>query len=199
MLVPDPSLMAFFPQKTGAKWTYMGMAEYDHRMTLNKITKSPLQLIYKISGKVGDPSGGATKRKLDFRLEYQFTKKAVYEKIIEADTPFPHRIKNLKLLALPITKGATWRQTVMINSKPAMIKAEILEKKIDPKYKREMVRVRYRVPMAGMPNNTYEEIREFVKGIGVTHFEKTFGPQTHERFNYNLSKFEVPGQPVQTF
>lgn len=189
---PSPIIMSYFPMRAGTKWIYHGFAEYDHQMTLRTIRREPRRIVQRITGQVGDPSGGESKRNFNFRLEYVFAKNTVTERILMADTPFPHRIKNLKLLSLPLRKGTKWSQTVTMNGKPTVLTAEIIAVARDTRLKREKITVRYRMPMKGMPQGIYEEERDFVKGMGVTRFEKTFGPRPEERFNYALFRLMIP-------
>jgi hypothetical protein len=199
IIQPSARLLTYLPKTVGTKWTYFGMAEYSHTMTLQAVVRSPRQTVFRVMGKVADMSGGASKKNFNFQLEYTVNKDAIYEKVVQSDTPFPHQLKLLKLLALPIKKGTTWTQPIVINSKPAIVKAQILEVKMDNTLKRERVKVVYRVPMKGMPKGIYEETREFLSGVGVYSFEKTFGPKLTDRFNYRLRKFEIPRQGVVNF
>lgn len=191
---PASALTAYFPQQKGTTWFYEGFAEYAHRMTLVSRTENgpSFLLEHQIAGQVADMSDGESKRNFKFRIQYLFTPDSVYERIIQSDTPFPHRIKNLQLLTLPLTKGRRWRQKVTVDHKRVELTAEIIKvehKKIFNQ-RVDTVTVRYRVPMKNMPGGVYEEIRVFAKGLGVYSFENTFGPNAVERFNYTLRRVE---------
>lgn len=190
------SLQSYFPQKIGTSWIVNGMAEYGHRMVLTSVRKDQRQkkTIHDIIGNVDDMSDGESKRNFHFRLRYTFTSNAVQEEVLEADTPFPHTFKKLTLLQQPIRKGARWQQTVTVKGKRAVLRGEILGIQRDPTQKTNVIRVRYRVPMAGMPNGTYEEIREYRQGDGIYRFEKTFGPNESDIFNYALWKVIPPAE-----
>lgn len=190
------SLTSYFPQKVGTSWIYEGFAEYGHRMVLTSITKDPQhkRSIREISGSVADMSDGESKRNFHFKLRYIFTPIAIQEEVLESDTPFPHTVKNITLLKLPIRKGARWRQNVVMNGKSSILRAVITDIRTEPSIKAKVVRVRYRMPMTGMPNGIYEEVREFAKGIGVYRFEKTFGPNTTDRFNYAFRELIPPAK-----
>jgi hypothetical protein len=191
---PASALTAYFPQQKGTTWFYEGFAEYAHRMTLVSRTdnrRSSL-MYHQIAGQVADMSDGASKRNFNFRIQYLFTRSSIYERIIQSDTPFPHRIKNLQLLTLPLKKGGSWRQKMTVDGKRVELKAEIMKverKKIFDK-PIDTVTVRYRVPMKNMPGGVYEEIRVFARGLGVYSFKNTFGPNEGEWFNYILQWVE---------
>ena len=188
------SLLAYFPQQIGTVWAYNGFAEYSHQMKLDSIVEMEKRkrIILEITGNVGDPSGGESIRDFDFKIRYIITSTTVYENIVQADTPFPHILKNVAVLKLPIRKGAKWQQTVTIDGKEQVLRAEIIEVRTDRLINGQNVRVRYRVPIEGMPNGVYEEIREFGHGIGIVWFEKTFGVRPTERFSYVLYKVTKP-------
>lgn len=192
---PAPLLAAFFPQQKGVTWFYEGFAEYAHQMTLisRADNRRNARILQQITGRVADISEGESRRNFNFRIQYLFTPTSVFERIIQADTPFPHRIKNPRLLTLPLKKGRRWRQQVTVDGKKAELTAEII--KVEPKKifakPVDTVTVRYRVPMKNMPGGVYEEIRVFAKGLGVYSFENTFGPNEGERFNYILRRVEM--------
>lgn len=192
-VTPSKVLLAYFPQRPKTEWIYEGFAEYGHHMTLNQVagSRDGRRIFHYISGQVDDPSGGESTRDFHFKIRYTFTRNAVYETIVASDTPFPHRIPNLKLLTLPLRKGAKWTQTVTVGGKKAILQAKILDFRTKPAVGR-IVTVRYRVPMTGMPNNVYEEIREFVWGKGVYRFEKTFDPEPQNRLEYILREVKMP-------
>jgi len=114
---PPVALTQLFPQSVGKKWTYEGFAEYRDTRSLLSIqkpkNKSSILEVMNFSGKVADLSGGGSKRNYNFHLRYLFSKNSVYEEILQADTPFPHQIHCLKILTLPIKKGATWQQQII--------------------------------------------------------------------------------------
>ncbi len=192
---PAPALLAYFPQKAGTTWSYEGYAEYASRMNLNSVVKKadPKKIYHYISGAVEDVSSGESSRNFRFKLRYTFTSNSVFENIQEADTPFPHTLKNVELLRLPLKKGAKWTQAHRIKGQKRLLEALILDIRTEKAIRSEIIRVRYRIPMAGMPNGIYEEIREFAKGMGVYRFEKTFlGSNPANRFNYSLRTLKTP-------
>jgi hypothetical protein len=193
---PAIQLISYFPQKVGTVWEYNGMAEYASKMRLESKKRSGLaaRMTHLIGGQVADMSGGESKANFNFKIAYQFTPISVYEKIIFAGRPFPHTIKYLRMLAMPLDKGRTWQQQIIVDGKPAILKAEIIntgQEKILNRL-RKTVTVRYRVPMAGMPQGIYEEIRLFAQGLGVVRFEKTFDSNPNNRFNYFLFALKIP-------
>ena len=191
---PPLVLLSFFPQKPKTEWIYQGFAEYGHRMALNSVVRSRdgSRIVHHISGRVEDMSGGESTRNFHFKLRYTFTRNAVYETLVSADTPFPHRIQNLKLLTLPLRKGVKWTQKVTMGGKKSTLRAEVMDYGARPDLGSKIVKVRYRVPMAGMPNGIYEEIREFAWRKGVYRFEKTFDPDPAIRFQYILREVKIP-------
>ena len=189
---PPVTLTKFFPRNVGTKWTYEGFAEYRDTRSLLRIqkpkNKSSILEIMNFSGKVADLSDGESKRNFNFRLRYLFTINSVYEEIIQADTPFPHQIRSLQMLTLPLEKGATWQQQITQNKQSKKLQAQILELRTENG--KQIVKVRYHVPMQGMPQGVYEEIREFTTGMGLTYFEKTFDENSENRFQYRLYELQ---------
>ncbi|MGE5530073.1 MAG: hypothetical protein ACM3X6_13165 [Patescibacteria group bacterium] len=183
----SPEILAFFPQEQGTRWRYTGFAEYAHDMELRSISRGRRTVVHHIRGQVEDVSGGESTKNSRFRLDLVFTAKEVTERILEADTPFPHRLDGLILLRLPLKPKTTWRQRVRAKGRSVTATAEILGLEMDGKGSRpQAVTVRYRAPMAGMPGGVYEEIRVFRRGTGVATFQNTFGANEGEIFNYTL-------------
>ncbi|HOJ76673.1 MAG TPA: hypothetical protein PLZ08_02020 [Bacillota bacterium] len=185
------TLLELFPQRRNTEWIYEGFAEYGHRMKLVRISRIPNRIIHHIDGEVADLSGGESPRNFKFKVRYLFTGNTVSEQIIAADTPFPHTIKNLVLLKLPLKKGNKWQQIIVKDGKRSTLNAEIIKVGWDNLVKQNVLTVRYRVPMAGMPNGVYEEYRKFVKGKGVYSFEKTFGKNPSDIFGYQLREIKI--------
>lgn len=186
-------IQSFFQQEIGTSWVYEGFAEYGHRMVLTSSKRAAWRnrRVKEISGNVADMSDGESLRDFSFKLRYILTPNAVQEEIVSADTPFPHTIPKLTILKRPLRKGARWRQTVKIQGKKAVLRAEILDLQTDPSHR---IRVRYRVPMEGMPDGVYEEIREFSPDMGIYRLEKTFGPNASDRFNYEFRALIKPAR-----
>lgn len=187
---PSEQLLSFFPKITGTVWEYDGMAEYGSRMTLisQRNQAEPPRTIYRLEGDVADMSDGESTANFHYELKYHFTSDSVYEEILESGLPFPHCIPYLRMLALPLEKGNRWEQEVTVDNQSRKLTAEIIEVGSEHVFGQDTqtVTVRYRLPMANMPDGIYEEIRVFAKGYGVLRFEKTFGPNETDRFNYFL-------------
>ncbi|MGE5551973.1 MAG: hypothetical protein ACM3ZC_15790 [Bacteroidota bacterium] len=181
-------LLAVFPQRVGTVWRYDGYAEYGHEMQLRAVRRSAGKVVHEITGAVADVSSGESTRDFRFALQYVFHPDEVRERILRADTPFPHRLGDLVLLRLPLKQGSSWRQTVRAGGRAKSVQAVILAAG-ERDGAREYT-VRYRTPMAGKPGGVYEEIRVFRAGVGVVWFENTFGSSPEERFNYALFAME---------
>ncbi len=180
-------LAGIFPQRIGYEWFYSGFAEYGHRMKLDNIsgnTDNPEILVYEVSGEVDDPSGGEAPGDFGLELEYRITSDTVLERIIRGEK-LAHMFKELQLLKLPLESGSRWEQTVESSGKEVVLTAEILsaEKKEDGP---DVYKVRYSVPMEGMPDGIYIEERTFTEGVGVTSFARTLGEDYDFMFEYSI-------------
>lgn len=191
---PSSEILAFFPQEPYTVWFADGYAEYGHRMTIDAVDSSGISnRIHYISGWVEDVSSGESTRSFYFKLSLNFTPTALRETVIQADTPFPHKVPAMTLLQLPLTKGARWEETVTVMQKKEVLKAEIIDARTDPATKLRVLEVRYQVPMINMPGGIYEEVREYVQGKGIVRLENTFGPEPGSRFNYALREIDPSG------
>lgn len=195
---PSSQLLAYFPKSMGTVWEYDGMAEYSSQMTLTaqQSQAEPPRKSYRLEGDVADMSDGESTANFHFELMYHFTPDSVYEEVLEAGSPFPHSLKYLRILALPLEEGHSWEEEITVNHESQRLKAEIIAVGSENIFGRntQTVTVRYRVPMANMPNGIYEEVRVFAKGYGVYRFEKTFGPNETDRFNYFLRAMQYPSK-----
>jgi hypothetical protein len=178
-------LLQMFPSRVGTEWIYNGFAEYGHQMRLdavNIMNSSTLQ--YLITGEVADMSGGAEGTgDYSLLLEYRFTAQAVREVFVKGEK-VPHKIKEFDILRLPLEKGNTWTQKVVITGKETELKAEIMEAGKDPASGAKVVKVDYTAPMEGFPGGQYKESRTFREKEGLLHFVNTYD-ETIE-FNYGL-------------
>ena len=179
-------LVEIFPQKIGYEWFYSGFAEYGHRMRLDNIsgsTESSEVLVYEISGEVDDPSGGEAPGDFSLEMEYVITKDTVTEKIIRGEKLI-HVFRELELLKLPLQAGTKWQQKVEINGKEQELTAEILSAEAEEEEGPVIYRVRYTVPMEGMPDGIYVEERAFAEGTGLIHYARTLGEEYDFMFEY---------------
>lgn len=180
-------LLKMLPDKVGAEWKYNGFAEYGHSMKLDSISNALAdeKAHFLISGKVDDMSDGEAKGDFDINLEYVVSKDGIRE-IIKKGEKMPHKISEFDVLRYPLTKGNTWTQQVSINGCTTELKAEIIEIGASSDNSKT-VKVQYTANVAGMPNDTYKEVRIFEEGKGLVTFENTFDKDID--FNYNLYKF----------
>ena len=181
-------LVEIFPQKIGYEWIYSGFAEYGHRMRLDNIsgsTESSEVLVYEISGEVYDPSGGEASGDFSLEMEYVITKDTVTERIIKGEKLI-HVFRELELLKLPLQTGTKWQQKVEVNGKEQVLTAEILSAEAEEEQGPVIYKVRYTVPMEGMPDGLYVEERTFAEGKGVIHYARTLGKEYDFMFEYYL-------------
>lgn len=180
-------LLKMLPDKVGAEWVYNGFAEYGHKMKIDSISNALAdeKAHFLISGKVDDMSDGEAKGDFDINLEYVVSKDGIRE-IIKKGEKMPHKISEFDVLRYPLTKGNTWTQQVSINGSSTELKAEIIEigKSSDNS---KTIKVQYTAKVAGMPNDTYKEVRTFEEGKGLVSFENTFDKDID--FSYSLYKF----------
>ncbi|MDD2574190.1 MAG: hypothetical protein WCS98_05195 [Bacillota bacterium] len=179
-------LVDIFPRQIGHEWFYSGFAEYGHRMKLDNIsgsTDSPEVLVYEISGEVDDPSDGEATGDFGLELEYVITKDTVTERINRGEKLI-HVFQELQLLRLPLEPGTKWKQKVDTDGEEAVLTAEILSAEIEEEEGPVVYRVRYSVPMEGMPEGTFIEERAFAEGAGLVYYARTLGEEYDFMFEY---------------
>jgi hypothetical protein len=146
-------------------------------------------------GEFGATVGDRFDRKGSFQLAYVFSGQEIREKILRADPGFPHRIPDLILIRLPLSKGNKWTQQVNLAGKTASLTAEITDV-VQPRNGITRYTVRYRVPMDEAAGKVYEETRHIQQGMGVTRFvnnsETTGGKQT----TYEIVQLRLPSDPI---
>jgi hypothetical protein len=187
-------ILDFFPERIGTTWIYEGTAEHHHTQTLRSVSRlhRPEGIRLMVAGEVRDASDGESKADFRFEMEYESTSDEVYENLRRSDTPFPHMLRRLLILKRPLRPGASWTQTVRIDSKEETLIAEVIGAREPALRQKGSVTVRYRAPMAGMPGGCYEEIREFEEGRGIVRFERTMGPGPAARIMYSLRDRKKP-------
>lgn len=181
-------LVEIFPQEIGYEWIYSGFAEYGHRMRLDNIsgsTENPEVLVYEISGEVYDPSGGEAPGDFGLEMEYVITKDTVTERIIKGEKLI-HVFRELELLKLPLQAGTKWQQKVETSGGEQVLTAEILSAEAEKEEGPVIYKVRYTVPMEGMPDGIYVEERAFAEGTGVIHYARTLGEEYDFMFEYYI-------------
>ncbi len=196
-------LVDLFPQRIGYEWFYSGFAEYSHRMELNSIysdMNAPETLVYKISGTVDDVSDGEGSGDFGLELEYIITEDTVTERIIRGEK-LPNMFNEIKILKLPLEIGSKWEQEVNVDGKKATMVSDILPLDMEDSTEDGMdngmdndtdddedgptiYRVRYSVPMEGMPDGVYVEERAFAKGKGIIYYARTLGEEYDSMFRY---------------
>lgn len=176
-------VMSYFPDNEGFTWTYLGFAEYGHKMSIDRITntKSPGNVVYEISGAVFDMSDGQSGRDFSFELGYIFTQEDVRERILHKDV-FPHRIDGLVMLKAPVKEEQKWSFRAEDGSE---VDARITRTGKDLDDDLAYCEVEYTTPDASMPDGLYRETRVFKKGLGVVVFKSTILPDVE--FNYSLT------------
>ncbi|MDF2547996.1 MAG: LysM domain protein [Anaerosolibacter sp.] len=191
--VPAEALLEMLPTETGDQYFYNGFAEYGHIQQIDRIDEEEGKRIYHVVGMVDDPSGGEATGDFTLEMQYVVDGEKITEKILQGQK-LPHKIPELEVLRLPLEEGNQWEQKMLINGTEETLKAEIESVDIDPQDKRDTYTVVYTVPMAGMPNDTYKEIRTYKKGVGLYHFESTLGKEYDFMFNYTLGLIEKKQQ-----
>jgi hypothetical protein len=181
-------LVDIFPERIGYEWHYSGFAEYAHYMRLDNIsgnTGNTEILVYEISGEVDDPSGGEAPGDFGLEMEYRITSDTVTESIIRGEKLI-HVFEELQLLKLPLETGNRWEQTVETDEGEAVLTAEVLSAEPEEEEGPTVYRVRYSVPMEGMPDGVYIEERAFTEGVGVTYYARTLGDEYDFLFEYYI-------------
>lgn len=186
---PAKELVEMLPLKAGDQYFYNGFAEYGHLQRIDRIDEEAEKKIYHITGMVDDPSGGEATGDFTLEMQYVVDAEKITEKILQGQK-LPHKIPELEVLRMPLEKGNRWEQKMLMNGKEETLQAVIESVDVDPQDKIETYTVVYTVPMAGMPEDTYKEIRTYKKGVGLYHFESTLGKEYDFMFNYTLGLIE---------
>lgn len=175
----DSELKLFLPNTVGYTWNYWGFAEYDHQMRLDSIQKRGISTLYRITGEVGDPSGGEAQRDRSLSITYTVGGGAwVQEKTEQAmmDSEFDR----LEILRGPIVEGTTWTQ----RQADKQGRMRTLDCKIE-EIRHETQRV-LTVSYRDRDSDYYEK-RTITQGIGITMVEKLWmSPDGNFEIGYQL-------------
>ena len=171
----NEELKKLFPDKAGYHWIYSGFAEYGHALDLNSVlSEQNGETVYRLSGAVGDPSGGEAKGDFSLSVEYVISKGSLIQKITGEkmmDT-FPQ----MELLRSPLKPETQWEQKVKDRAgKEYELVCTIISVNEDNGNK--VYSVRYK----DKKSDFYEK-RVFKEKTGVIEFEKIWqskeGPVT---------------------
>jgi hypothetical protein len=172
-------LLALMPSASGFEWKYSGFSGYDHQMKIDAIERQVGTVRLTISGMVGDPSGGESKRDHSLRITYTvangvWTQEKVEEAMLDSE------FDRLEILRGPIRVGTTWTQTqVDKEGRRRTLESTIAEITEEPA--RTLV-VYYRER-----GSEYFERRRIVEGVGVVGFEKLWmSPEGNFEIGYYL-------------
>ncbi len=180
-------MVDIFPRRIGHEWFYSGFAEYSHRMRLDSIhgnTDNTETLVYKVSGMVDDVSDGEASGDFSFELEYIITKDTVIERIIRGEK-LPNMFNEMQILKLPLETGAKWEQKIDIDGEEMIMIAEVLSAELEKEIGTILYKMRYSVPMPGMPRGIYTEERAFAKGKGLIYYSRTLEEESGLMFQYS--------------
>jgi len=172
-------LLALLPSAVGFEWKYHGFSGYDHQMKLDAIERQVGTTRLTISGMVGDPSGGESKRDHSLRITYTVADGVwMQEKTEEAmmDSEFDR----LEILRGPVRVGATWTQ-IQVDGQGRRRTLDSTIAEINEAPARTLV-VYYRER-----GSEYFERRRIVEGLGIVGVEKLWmSPDGNFEIGYYL-------------
>jgi hypothetical protein len=162
------------PAAVGYHWMYEGFAEYSHEMTLDAIEHSGTTTVYRISGEVGDPSGGESQADHSLSIVYTL-QPGVWVQQAQGQLLMDSEFSRLELLRGPLAEGTQWTQTVAGASGEPITLVCTIESVVNGGDGGAVYTVAYR-----QQNSDYYERREIAEGRGVIAFEKLYVSESGE-------------------
>ncbi|MFP4698493.1 MAG: S-layer homology domain-containing protein [Eubacteriales bacterium] len=168
------------PKYNNFTWTYFGLAEYGHNMSISSITKSEESTHYYIQGNVHDMSGGESDSEFSLQLEYIVNTDSIIQ-IKEEETMLDSNFDQLELIRGPLEEGTTWSQEVEEEDGSTTI-LECSITNVEASNNGKVFAVLYEDT-----NSPYYEKREIQEGIGVISLEKLMFTQEGETYKAGYS------------
>ena len=176
----DKELANIFPQKEKTTASYIGLAEYGHKVTIKDIKTRFTVKTYKIEGYIDDARGeDINKRK--FKVTYTIKKDEVKEVVVNndefrlkgKDDTINSILPNQIILKTPLKVGTSWKQTFTYKGKDYKATTKIIKvlevKKNHKQYTTKLVV--NNIP--GFFDNKYTEERTYETGKGLISFKNT--------------------------
>lgn len=168
------------PQEVNYSWSYFGIAEYGHEMTVRAIEETPHNTYYYMDGNVFDASGGESDRDFSLSLLYVVDDNVLIQ-VQEEEMMLDSDFGRLELIRAPLEQGNTWRQ-ILINEYGSPVTFETTITEVKTENGQNIYTVRYEDPYT-----SYYEVREIKEGVGVVSYEKLIIDD--ETGNYVVSYF----------
>ncbi len=162
------ALSGLLPSADGYQWAYSGFAEYSHVMTLDSMTDEAARRIYRISGTVGDPSGGARTADYTINMQYVIEQNRLVQVKAE-QTMMDSKFNRLTLIETPLVAGTYWTEKVADKTGSVRDIYSQITKVTKTADGLNQYTVRYKDR-----NSAYYEQRVIREGTGVVSFEKLF-------------------------
>jgi len=162
----NEELKALLPGEPGYVWRYFGFAEYSHEMTLDEILESSDELIYRVSGTVGDPSGGESQKDLSLNLEY-FIREGKLIQVKREEAMMDSKFDRLTLIQTPLKEGTTWTESVEDQDGVSREVTGTINEVSDTEPRTYTVRYEE-------TGSDYYEERQFRQGTGLVRFTTVF-------------------------
>lgn len=178
-------LIALLPAEEGYSWIYNGFAEYGHQMTLDTIKPDDIagSLVYEISGKVDDASGGESNKDYWMSITYIITDDTIVQEC-SGEMLMDRKFEQIEIIKLPLTEDSIWEQIVIDKDGSSII----LECKIEDVTEQDSVKS-YSVSYKDK-NSDYFEERKIEEGRGVVFYEKLYIPDEGEAFEMGYYLYE---------
>ncbi len=176
--------MNLLPHFNNFRWTYHGIAEYGHDMSVSSIEVEEGTLHYFIEGNVHDASGGESEADYSLDLEYIAESTELVQRKTE-EMMMDSAFDEIQLITTPLEEGHTWSQEVQgEDGSPTILENTITQ--VETTDTGRVYTVRYEDT-----NSPYYEQREIQEGLGVISFEKWMeNEETGESYTVGYSSFE---------
>lgn len=147
------------------RWAYIGPSEYYHEMTIESITVTENQSIYKILGSVKEDTPGENLENFNIELYYEIDGDSI-KQTKTAKRMLDSEYDSITLIKTPLSAGTKWTEEVKdVNGKKQTIKAEII--KVTDSDEGRAYEVVYKNSATD-----YTESRKIMEGLGVIAFSK---------------------------
>ncbi|SHH17502.1 hypothetical protein [Tepidibacter thalassicus] len=169
-------LLKYFPSVEGTVLNYCGVLEYEQTLTLNNVIDNDKEIKLNFKGEILDQSEGEGLPKKDriLETEYIIGKNSVKEVQKNLNRRYSQSvIREQVVLKLPIEKGNTWNQKVVVDGKEYTAQTKITDVFKDDKNKSIVKTETVIKGIENYPENTYREIKIFKEGKGLVEFKNT--------------------------
>jgi hypothetical protein len=118
------------PRYKDFTWTYHGIAEYGHEMTVSSITKTDNEIYYSIDGRIYDASGGESGADYSLSLAYVVKSDRIVQ-VKEEESMLDSKYDSIELIRAPLEEGTTWTQEVVNGDSQTTLESTITNVETD--------------------------------------------------------------------